>query len=790
MSFQALREKLPEFLHGHGINPNKKFVCIDPKHQEKTPSSHVYEGKIVKCFGCGKASDIFDVAHLIEGLPSKKSPNFFKDNVLVLARRFNIHLDDRFKDAGLDIYNEVMNYIKDVFIPQEATRTHITKENLIKSWAPVRYQELQLKLYQEQGLLLFVESPTVYQLRTYLTDKGFISGDLNQYGIVKFIFDQETTKYLYPLWDQGDYCVGFMKRQRDEISPKCLNVPNNPVFVKENYLYGLFFERQHQDLMIVEGQRDVIAVRMMGWDALGISFARITNMQFVKLLDQQARRYVLALDNDNSGQTGIIEGIEKFIVEGIIPWVYRWTHKDADEDYSEGLSIDEEKMVNGITFYIDMLDLESGNSNERIIRLLASIKSGLSRLTIVNMFAETLQIDKKYLLEDVDKYLESQKNDQETRILNIYKNAFEKLTTSPSLHDKIMTEAQQTINTLVKTKRSYDNEQVQLLLENSLKEGRVSKSAEDFILRPRGLEELALAMSENGIGWTTTGSFILSPGHSHTGKTLLITQAIAETLLMNEDSMVFLFSTDDSLELLVPRIVASIIAHPDYKIGYFYTDKFGMPAELFDIKSKAINLLYRLIKENRFVAKDVSYCKTFSEFADLVRYYKAKYPHRKAIVFNDNFHRNGDHREKEDLKRIEMAAGDIKNFAVEEQLAVWCSVEKRKQSGLFGDPGLSFNASNDDILGAGALVYYATHIIHTINDYVQRGKDIDACVWVHEYKNELLPQTQLRITKSKSNGNLANFICNMYPSANIISPTDHDKAVAIAHQRARTLGYI
>lgn len=790
MSFQALREKLPEFLEQHGINPNKKFVCIDPKHQERTPSSHVYEGKIVKCFGCGRASDLFDAAHLIEGLPSKKSSNFFKDNVLVLARRFNVHLDDRFKDSGLDIYNEVINYIKEVFIPQEAVRNHLTKENLIKSWAPVRFQNLQLKAFQEQGILLFIESPAIHQLRIYLAEKGFISSDLNQYGIVKFIFDQETTKYLYPLWDQGDYCVGFMKRQLDEISPKCLNVPNNPVFVKENYLYGLFLDRQHPDLMIVEGQKDVLAVKEMGFDAVAISFARVTNLQFSKILDQQARRYILALDNDTSGKTGIIEAIEKFVTEGIVPWVYVWNNKDADEDYIAGLNIDEEKLINGITYYSDSLDLESSDSNVRIIRLLASVKSSLSRLTIVNMFSEVLQINKKYLLEDVDKFLETQKNNQETKIVNVYKNAFEKLTTSPASHEKIISEAQQTINTLIKTKRSYDNEQVQLLLENSLKEGRTSKSSEDFVFRPRGLEELGNAISENGIGWTTTGSFILSPGHSHTGKTLLLTQAIAETLIMNEDSMVFLFSTDDSLELLIPRIIASIIAHPDYKIGYYYADKTTIPEELYDVKTKAMNLLYRLIKENRFIAKDVSYCKTFSEFADLVRYYKVKYPHRKAIVFNDNFHRNGDHREKEDLKRIEMSAGDIKNFAVEEQLAVWCSVEKRKQSGLFADPGLSFNASNDDILGAGALVYYATHIIHTINDYVQRGKDIEACVWVHEYKNELLPQTQLRITKSKSNGNLASFICNMYPSANIISPTDHEKAIAVAHQRARTLGYI
>ena len=60
---QRIRAELPNYLTERGVNLKKPFICLNPGHQDKTPSMSfdAKDGQHVKCFSCDVYWDIFDL---------------------------------------------------------------------------------------------------------------------------------------------------------------------------------------------------------------------------------------------------------------------------------------------------------------------------------------------------------------------------------------------------------------------------------------------------------------------------------------------------------------------------------------------------------------------------------------------------------------------------------------------------------------------------------------------------------------------------------------------------------
>lgn len=69
-SFETLRPFLAEYLRERGINPEKRFRCLNPAHPDRNPSMG-YDSRRhkVHCFACGADYDLFDLLMLEENLP-------------------------------------------------------------------------------------------------------------------------------------------------------------------------------------------------------------------------------------------------------------------------------------------------------------------------------------------------------------------------------------------------------------------------------------------------------------------------------------------------------------------------------------------------------------------------------------------------------------------------------------------------------------------------------------------------------------------------------------------------
>ena len=63
---QAKKVSIRRVLANHGIEPNqqKKIKCINPQHDDGSPSMHVYEDR-VHCFSCGENYDAIEVEKVL-----------------------------------------------------------------------------------------------------------------------------------------------------------------------------------------------------------------------------------------------------------------------------------------------------------------------------------------------------------------------------------------------------------------------------------------------------------------------------------------------------------------------------------------------------------------------------------------------------------------------------------------------------------------------------------------------------------------------------------------------------
>ena len=70
---EAAKPMIEDYLIMKGINPRKEFNCLNPEHTDSNPSMSYYrKGYFVKCFGCGKKYDVFDLVALDYGLTDQR----------------------------------------------------------------------------------------------------------------------------------------------------------------------------------------------------------------------------------------------------------------------------------------------------------------------------------------------------------------------------------------------------------------------------------------------------------------------------------------------------------------------------------------------------------------------------------------------------------------------------------------------------------------------------------------------------------------------------------------------
>lgn len=307
-----------------------------PFHQEKTPSFSVSAAKgFYKCFGCGKGGNAFTFLMEMEGLN-------FPEAIQRVAEMSGVPLpepiDDqqyaqskKRKEEKKQLSDQVieLNKIALEFWEAELEGTGKSeKEKKGKSENARAAREYLEKRGITEAIIKQFRigfSPDYWDsLLNHLREKGIDEDLIEQSGLVSVneekdrVFDRFRGRIMFPVLDVNGQPVAFGARAMGDASPKYLNSPETPAYVKGQHLYGLFQSReairQKKFAILVEGYLDLIALYQFGINNVAASLGTAFTPEQSRLLSRFAKKLVINYDGDSAGINAARRAIE-----GLLP---------------------------------------------------------------------------------------------------------------------------------------------------------------------------------------------------------------------------------------------------------------------------------------------------------------------------------------------------------------------------------------------------------------------------------------------------------------------------------------
>ena len=286
---------------------NYKGLC--PFHDERTPSFIVSpDRQTYHCFGCGAHGNAIGFLIEHDGLP-------FLEAVEELAQRQGMSVpDDGRHRAPTDHHEPIYRTLEaaDRFY-RDALRSHparraavdylrrrgITGEVAARfglGFAPPGWDNLLKQSGAEPNLLVQAGLAAEREGRTY---------------------DRLRDRITFPIRDRRGRVVGFGGRVVGDGEPKYLNSPETAVFHKGREVYGLYEatqdRRRPEQLVVVEGYMDVIALAQHGVDGAVATLGTATTGEQAQVMLRAAPRLVLCFDGDQAGRQAAWRAMENLL---------------------------------------------------------------------------------------------------------------------------------------------------------------------------------------------------------------------------------------------------------------------------------------------------------------------------------------------------------------------------------------------------------------------------------------------------------------------------------------------
>jgi len=287
---------------------NYKGVC--PFHNEKTPSFVVSESKqIYTCFGCGATGDVIEFVQRYYTLD-------FMGAIEKLACEHGITIESNFKksqkkDEFYNINREAASFFYQAFTEKANPGYTYMKNRGLDSLTLKRFG-----IGYADG-----EWNSLYQ---HFMDKGVDPKVLLELGLISEsngrYFDKFRNRVIFPIINTNGKVIGFGGRALGDGTPKYLNSPETPVFLKKNNLYGLNLTRQDISkdncAILVEGYMDVISLYKVGIRNVSASLGTALTENQASLLKRYTNNIVLSYDADDAGMNAALRGMDILYKEG------------------------------------------------------------------------------------------------------------------------------------------------------------------------------------------------------------------------------------------------------------------------------------------------------------------------------------------------------------------------------------------------------------------------------------------------------------------------------------------
>ena len=375
------------------VGSNYKSLC--PFHNEKTPSFTInMQKQNYVCYGCGKSGDIF--SYIME-----KYKFSFREALEKLAAEANINIKDHnFSDNGNKsrqesaYYHTVMKHIASYY-------NENLKKYLIDNSMPfLEKKNISLEKVEKYQLGL---SNNSNELEAFLNSKSISTEYLIEKNIFKVNsfkkkYDLFTNRIMFPILDRFENVIAFGGRSFSQEQPKYINSWENSFFKKREILYNLpslnTVKSREEEIYIVEGYTDVIAMESLGFKAIAPLGTSLTIEQF-KLMWRYVNEPTLLMDGDLAGIKASSRALDLVIPElepqKTLNFIFLKEGKDPDDlinDYNGSLTISKilkNKFSLLQSLFVFFGDEEGLSSPEKIINFKNKIYKKIDNIKNSNM---------------------------------------------------------------------------------------------------------------------------------------------------------------------------------------------------------------------------------------------------------------------------------------------------------------------------------------------------------------------------------------------------------------------
>lgn len=279
-----------------------------PFHAERTPSFSVNRDRqIYKCFGCGKGGGAINFIMELENLTYPEAIRF-------LAKRQGMEVpetgqnDDRRKRIrrAVEANTAAARFYRSYMVSPEgqSVREYMAQRRISPKFAT------RFGLGAAPGEWDVLTKTLIAQgfSKKELIDAGLAVGGKNG-----GVYDKFRSRLMLPVIDIRGDVVGFTSRILPGLEgAKYLNSPDTICFKKGQLIYALNYAKstKRQNLVLVEGNIDVITLHQAGFDNVVATMGTALTVDHARIMARYTKELVLCYDNDEAGKKATDRALE------------------------------------------------------------------------------------------------------------------------------------------------------------------------------------------------------------------------------------------------------------------------------------------------------------------------------------------------------------------------------------------------------------------------------------------------------------------------------------------------
>jgi len=386
----------------------ESWVGLCPFHNEKSPSFSVHSRlQIFKCFGCGKAGDVFNFVMEFQGLSFFEALTALaeQNGIPVPTRRDSEQVDQeaQLRDALIRMHEAAVEFFQERLLSSagEATREYVKRRGL-DAEAAAQFQ---------MGY-----APAGNTLTGILRSKGFSNEQMTASGLVGKsddggYYDRFRERLMFPICDAQGRVIAFGGRAlREDQNAKYLNSPETQIYKKSSILYNLHQAkssmRKQNRVVLAEGYMDVIGIARAGTTDVVATCGTALTPQQVRILRRLVDKVIVNFDSDDAGRNAAEKVVQACLPEGFAVRVLELpAGKDPDDFCREQGGEAYQALVESAPDYYAWLaerarqrfDLSSAEGRVRAFEFLRpsiqSLPDKIQRAAAANDLADRLGVD-------------------------------------------------------------------------------------------------------------------------------------------------------------------------------------------------------------------------------------------------------------------------------------------------------------------------------------------------------------------------------------------------------------